>query len=282
MSEAVFWSHLTEELNRQVAAFSGVAGICIQDLASGGRVAINADELFPAASTIKIFVLARLFQLAEAGKLDLARRVVIDDAVRVPGSGILAYLDDTEELTVRDIAVLMIIVSDNTATNLCIDWATMDGTNAMLRDLGLAQTTVRRTMQDHAAAYRGDENVITPSETVRFFELLHRREGMSSFVCQETLKVLKKPKRGYLAPGLPQNVVLANKPGGMDRVRVDGGIVYLKRRPYVICVTTKYGSVDRTEQERYIADVARVVHEHMTTLDVTSPYGQGAPADLLD
>src|SRR5579872_3987528 len=240
MSEQLVWQRLSAELDGLVAEFPGAAGLYVRDLVTGGQVAVNEQELFPTASTIKIHILARLMQRAEAGEIDLARKVVIDDAVRVP-EGVLMYFDLPEELTVRDIAVLMIIVSDNTATNLCIDWATIDGTNTMLRGLGLSQTTLRRKMQDQASVIRGDENVASPLEVVQFLEILHRGERLSRFVCTETLAILKKPKRGYLAPGLPQDIVMANKPGGMDRVRCDGGIVYHQRRPYAICVMTKYG-----------------------------------------
>ena len=280
MSELLLWKRLHRELGRLVDAFPGVAGVCVRDLGTDQGVAINADEVFPTASTIKIHILARLFSQAEAGELDLARRCLIDRA-RVPGSGVLAYLEDAAELTVRDVAVLMIIVSDNAATNLCIDWATIDGTNAMLRQLGITQTRLRRKMQDHGAILKGQENVATPSEIVRFLEILHRAEGLSPYVCEETLKVLKKPKRGYLTPGLPPDIVLANKPGGMERVRNDAGIVYLTRRPYAICVMSKYGQVDATEQERFIAEVARAVHVPMAALDVTSPFGQGLPPQPL-
>ena len=281
MSEQLVWQRLSADLEGRVAEFPGAAGLCVRDLTTGRQVAVHEQELFPTASTIKIHILARLMQRAEAGELDLARKVVIDDAVRVPGSGVLTYLDDPEELTVRDVAVLMIIVSDNTATNLCIDWATIDGTNAMVRRLGLSQTTLRRKMQDQASVVRGDENVASPLEVVQFLEILHRGERLSRFVCAETLAILKKPKRGYLAPGLPQDIVIANKPGGMDRVRCDGGIVYQKRRPYAICVMTKYGPPDRNISEQFIAEVARTVHGYLETLDVTSPYGQGVPATLL-
>jgi beta-lactamase class A len=281
MSERLFWDHLSHELHRQVAVLPAVAGIAVRDLTAGQSVAINADEVFPTASTIKIHILAQLFRKAEAGELDLRRRITIDESVRVLGSGVLAYLDDTEELTVRDVAILMIIVSDNTATNLCIDWATYEGTNGMLRKLGIEKTTLRRKMQDHAAALRGDENVATPAEIIQFLEILHRANKLSPSVCEETLKILRKPKRGYLAPGLPQDVVLANKPGGMDRVRNDAGIVYLKRRPYAVCVMTKFGIGRPSAQERFIGDVAQIVHEHMTTLDGSSQYGQGVPPQYL-
>lgn len=277
MSEQLLWDRLQAELERQVAAFPGVAGLCVKDLTTGAQVAVNADELFPTASTIKAQILAQMFRLAEAGKLDLSQKITLTPDVMVPGSGVLTYLDDTESLTIRDIGILMIIVSDNTATNLCIDWATMEGTNAMLRELGIQQTTLRRKMQDHARVAQGEENLATPAEFVQFYEALHSRRGLSPYVSEETLKVLKKRKRSHLAMGLPQDVVLAGKPGGMDNVRTDAGIVYLANRPYSICVMTKYGMVEPTQQDLFIAGVARTVHQQMSTLNVTSRHGQGVP-----
>lgn len=281
MSESLLWERLNAELQHRVSLFRGVAGLAVCELAGEYRVSINADEIFPAASTIKIPILVQLFRKVEAGELDLDRCMAIDKSVRVGGSGVLAYLDDVGAVSVRNLATLMIIVSDNTATNLCIDLATYEGTNTMLRELGFEKTTLRRKMQDHSAAQCGDENVTTPGELATFLGVLNRRATLSSYVCDETLRVLRKPKKGYLLPGLPDDVVLANKPGGMDRVRNDAGIVFLPRRPYIISVMTKYGSSDHAEQEQFIADVARTTHEYMTRLDATNRYGQGVPISIF-
>lgn len=280
MAEALFWDRLQEDLNRRVASFQGVAGLSVKDLTTGTQISINGDVEFPTASTIKTQILAQMFRLAEAGKLDLSRKVKLTKDVLVPGSGVITYFDDLEELTVRDIGVLMIIVSDNTATNLCIDWATYEGTNQMMRELGIERTTLRRKMQDHDSVIRGEENLATPAEFVQFYEALHSQKGLSPYVCQETLKVLKKKKRSHLGVGLPPNTVLAGKTGSMDKVRTDAGIVYLERRPYAVCVMTNYGMTHPSEQEGFIADIARAVHEHMQVLDVTSSQGQGVPAWL--
>jgi beta-lactamase class A len=172
----------------------------------------------------------------------------------------------------------MIDVSDNTATNLCIDWATIDGVNAMLRRLGLTQTALRRKMQDGAAIERGDENVATPAELVELLRKLFHGEGLSPWVCQETLRILRKPKHGYLQPGLPEDIEMANKPGAMGRVRNDAAIVYLPRRPYALCVMTARGPADRIAQERFIAGIAEIVHERLSTLDATNQYGQALPS----
>lgn len=279
MSEAQVWQSLARNLEARADGFSGSAGISLLDLNGSEEISVNADESFPTASTIKIAILVHLLELGEGGALDLSERVLVDASHRVPGSGVLNYFEDPVELTMRDVAVLMINTSDNVATNLCIDWATYDGTNEMLRRLGLERTTLRRKMQDHEAVRRGDENVATPSEVVRLLRCLFAGEGLSSWVCSEALRILRKPKRGMFQPGLPEDVEMANKPGAMSRVRNDAAIVFLPRRPYALCVMSAWGPDDRIAHERLLSGVAEVVHERMTTLDVTSRYGQGLPPD---
>lgn len=279
MSEAQVWENLARNLEARAAGFAGSAGVALLDLKSSQRVSVNADELFPTASTIKIAILVHLLEREEEGALDLSERVVVDASHRVPGSGVLNYFEDPVELTMRDVAVLMINTSDNVATNLCIDWATYEGTNGMLRRLGLERTTLRRKMQDHESVRRGDENVATPSEVVELLRCLFAGEGLSERVCAQALRILRKPKRGMFQPGLPEDVEMANKPGAMSRVRNDAAIVFLPRRPYALCVMTAWGPEDRIAQEQLLAGIAEVVHERMTTLDLTSAYGQGLPPD---
>lgn len=278
MAEALVWGWLRRKLEEQLAGFAGSAGLALLDLRGSQGIAINADQVLPTASTIKIAILAHLLELAERGAIDLDRRVVVDASDRVPGSGVLAYFDDPVELTVRDVAVLMIDVSDNTATNLCIEWAGRDGINGMLRRLGLVRTTLRRNMQDNDAIARGDENVATAGELVLLLRKLFCDEGLSPAVCQETLRILRKPKHGYFRPGLPEEVEIANKPGAMGRVRNDAAIVYLPRRPYALCVMTARGPADFVAQEQFVAGLARTVHERLSTLDATTEYGQALPS----
>jgi peptidoglycan/xylan/chitin deacetylase (PgdA/CDA1 family) len=91
-------------LDERLGAFGGLAGLCLRDLKSGQEIQIRADQQSPTASTIKMHMLADLLELVEAGKLNWSERVKIDSTVSVPGSGVLAYLDDPVELTVRDVA----------------------------------------------------------------------------------------------------------------------------------------------------------------------------------
>lgn len=274
MSNTLLWRRLENEVQCRIDEFPGVAGACIKDLNRGDGFAVNGDEAFPTASTIKIHVLTQLLVRAEHGELDLDETIRITPDMHVPGSGILTYLEGEVELSRLDIAILMIIVSDNTATNLCIDWAGIDATNALLRELGLTQTTLRRKMQDHDAVARNEENVSTAAECVAMLEHLYNGQP-TSWAAERCLSILKKYKKGLINRALPPDLPVANKPGGMERVRCDAGIVYLPRRPYIIAVMTKFALGDKENQERFIVDVVRLVHETMVALDTSSDYGQG-------
>lgn len=267
---------LEARVNRRVDDFPGVAGVCLKDLRTGDGFASRGDELFPTASTIKIHVLTQLLRRVERGELDLNQMIRITPPMITPGSGVITYLEGEVSLSLLDIAILMIIVSDNTATNLCIDLAGIADTNTLLRELGLSKTTLRRKMQDQAAIARNDENVATPAECVQMMELLDQGKP-SAFVAERCLSILKKPKSGPFNRALPPTTVLANKPGGMERVRCDAGIVYLARRPYALAVMTKFAVCEPPDQEGFIIDVTRLIHEHMLVLDSTSEYGQGIP-----
>jgi len=276
MGDSLLWQRLESQLGDMILGFPGVAGVAVKDLSTGHSVAIHGDEEFPTASTIKIHILTQLLARAQRGEVDLDRKVNITPEMRVPGSGIITYLGEDVQLTVWDIAVLMIIVSDNTATNLCIDWAGIDETNALIREMGLTATTLRRKMQDRPAIIRGDENVATPVECVAMLELLYKGRP-SPEVAERCLEILKKPKNGSLNRALPQGLSIANKPGAMDRVRCDAGIVYLPNRPYAVAVMTKFALQDPLQHEGFIIDTAKAVHQTMVALDTTNEFGLGVP-----
>lgn len=271
--DALFFEKLRGELVQRVNRFAGVAGISILDLTSGQEIVINGDEVFPTASSIKIHILTQLILRAEQGELDLAARIQLDPNEIVFGSGILAHLDGPVEMTVLDIAILMIIVSDNTATNICLRLAGLAETNAMLNSLGLVQTRVRRKMQDHLAAVQEQENVSTPNELVRMMALL--REGKPTpATAAKVLEILRKPKNSTLTNALPENVVIANKPGYVDGARCDVGIVELARRPYIVAIMSKYAMDDAVGHAASLVEMAQVIHKHFVAMEKSNRYGR--------
>ena len=277
MTCELLWAQLRDRLQEEVAAFPGVAGVCLQDLRADNRIALHADEVFPVASTIKIPILLTLLHRAERKDgIGLAERVAITEDMHTPGSGVLAYLTGPVELTVQDIAQLMIMASDNTATNLCIDWAGLAETNALMQELGLPNTQLRRKMQDYQAVQHDQENVSTPAEGVQLMQAL--RDGRPSrSVADLCLSMLMKPNRGPIERALPPDVRVANKPGGMPRVRCDLGIVWLHRYPFALAVMTKFGRELPYEQDQRVTSMARLAYDYMALMEQTNLYGQGLP-----
>jgi beta-lactamase class A len=269
----LLWQQLEDTLRRQIKEFAGVAGIAVKDLTGNLSLAINADELFPTASTIKIHILTQLLVRAAAGEVDLQERIPIQPEQHVGGSGVLTYLEGPVELTLLNLAILMIIASDNTATNICLERAGLDATNVLLQQLGLPQTKLRRKMMDHIAAVREQENVSTPAELATMFELLHAGKPLP-IVAERCLEILKIPKHGFLDRALPSDIPHANKPGYVENVCCDAGIVYLPRRPYIVAIMTKYALCSTEVQERFIVDCAQTVHRTMESLDKSNSYGR--------
>lgn len=269
----LLWQRLEEQLTDKVAAFPGVAGIALREVSEGLTIGINADAIFPTASTIKIHVLTKLLQRVEAGELDLAESITIDPADHVQGSGVIAYLQGPLTLSLHDLATLMMIASDNTATNLCIDRAGIDATNALIRSYGLTETTLRRKMMDNFATMREQENVATPAELVAFLDLL-RQGNPSPTVADQTLAIMKKHNYGFIDRGIPDTVEVSNKPGWIEGVMCDAALVHLPRRPYLLAVMTNYAMCNSVAQENFIIDVSATVYETLATLDRASSFGR--------
>jgi len=143
---------MADQLRRRIrgiaARLDGSMGVYVRSLATGETLAINADQPFQMASVFKIPILAELLSQVDAGRRSLDDRVVLADEMKSPGSGVLKELSAGTSLTVRDLATLMIIVSDNTATDILLGLVTKDAVNARLRACGLERTTVSMSCRE--------------------------------------------------------------------------------------------------------------------------------------
>ncbi len=265
---------LEARLAEVAAGLNGVFGLAIKDLESGDLFYINENLSFPQASSIKIAVLLELFKQAEEGRLKLDTIIRLERRLMTGGSGILKELGEgTVSLSLRDLAVLMVVLSDNTATNILIDTLGMERVNGRLAALGLKGTRLNRRMMDETAAARGYENVSTPYEMMRLLEMIYRGEALGKAQSEEVLEILSKEKRSPLRSGLPPGVKLANKPGGIPGVRCDSGIVLLPGRPYIISVMTTY-LVKEEDGEEAISRASRLAYDYFSTLARSNIHGR--------
>ena len=158
--ERILWQKLEAIISDVDRNLDGVLAVAILDLSTGQKYLFRADEVLPTASSIKIAILAELYRQAQQGKLKLTDLYTLQQSDLVGGSGIAeALTPGTTRLTIRDVAALMISVSDNSATNIIIDRVGMENVNGLLDSLGLTHTRLRRKMMDLKAAGEGRENV---------------------------------------------------------------------------------------------------------------------------
>ncbi len=263
----------TEARLREIAASArGAMGIVAVDLTGGERFALNENLVFPQGSAIKIPILMEVYKQAHEGRFRLTDRRRLESAYVVGGSGILKeFGDGISELSIYDLCVLMIVLSDNTATNMLIDLVGMENVNRTMASLGLARTRLHRKMIDPAASARGEENLSTPAEAARLMELLYRGEFISRNVCEQILAILKKPKRTALSTGLPPDVPIASKPGSIPGVSTEWAIVYLRERPYILVVMENYGMGE--DASAAFRDISRIVYEYFWRLGRATRYG---------
>jgi beta-lactamase class A len=242
----------------------GVVGYSVLDLTSGDRFGHLARATFPAASAIKLAIVYELFKQVDEGRIRLDERLTLDRASAVGGTGVLSQLG-TPTLSIRDCATLMVIVSDNTAANILIDRLGMENVTGRMQGLGLGDTKLRRRMMDVAAARRGDENVSTPDDLVNLLQAMYRPIEGAGHAMAAAIELLEKPKDSRLRRGLPQGIAAADKPGELEGVRVDAGIVFAKNRPYILAVMTTFLRSE-IEGERAIEEMARAAYDYFNRL----------------
>ena len=279
----VLWKKLEMRVEEISARLDGVMGVAILDLTDARILLQNADRVFPAASSIKVAILLELYHQDEEartgakGKAKLNDIYTFDPKDLVEDSRIMAGLTPrVTRVTNRDLAQFMVAVSDNAAANILYDRVGRDKVNAMLRGLGLSKTMLRRKMMDIAAARRGDENVATPQEMVRLLEAIYKSKVLNKETTAAFIKQLSTKKDSYIPRYLPDGVRAANKPGELEAVRNDSGIVYPQNRPFAISVMTAY---DRDEKaaERAISEVALEAYHYFEIRGKASEYARILP-----
>lgn len=272
--QRVLWQKLgqkIEEIDRQL---DGVMGVSIQDLTTGDHYLLHEDEVFAQASSIKITVLANLYLQAQQGKLKLTDLYTVQNSDLVPDSDIMnGLMPDVTRITLRDLATMMVAVSDNAATNVLIDRVGMANVNAMLDSLGLSHTRLRRKMMDLEAAKQGRENISTPREMMLLLDAIYHEKLFDKAMTADFFKVLSTNKSSFIPRDLPPDLKIANKPGELEAVRNDSGVVFVEGRPYIICVMTGYLRSER-EGEEAITKVSLETWRMFDRLSRATEYGR--------
>jgi beta-lactamase class A len=271
----LLWQKLSDNVGAVQREFDGAMGITIRDLTDAHEIHINSDDLYPTASSIKIAVLAELYRQSQVGQgARLSDFYTVRQEDMVPDSNIMENLTPgISRVTNRDLAGFVVAVSDNAATNVLIDRVGMDNVNRMLDSLGFHRTRLRRKMMDIKAAEQGRENVSTPREMAGLVEAIYRGKLLNQTSTEDFFKLLSTPKASSIPRLLPESVKIANKPGELEGIRTDTGIVFLKGRPYVISVMTSYAH-DNLAAEAAISRISLLAFHYFDMVAASSDYGR--------
>lgn len=272
--QQVLWQKLEASITESGHNLDGVLGVAIEDLATGQTFLLHGDDVFPQASSIKIAILAELYRQAQQGKLKLTDMYTVQSSDLAPDSYLMGGLTPgITKLTLRDLATMVVAVSDNSATNVLIDRLGMDRVNALMDSLGLTHTRLRRKMMDLKAAAEGRENISTPREMMGLLDAIYRGKLFDKALTDDFFKLLSTPKDSWIPRGLPEDLKIANKPGSLEGVRNDSGVVFVPNHPYVICVMTTYLRRERDGEEA-ISKISLAAYRMFDRLARASEYGR--------
>jgi beta-lactamase class A len=282
------------KLENELQHVSGTFGVAVKHLQTGESAAINADRLFQLASTFKVAVLAALYRDVEAGKQALEGRIQLKEEDYVPGSGVLKEFDVGVQVSVKDLATLMIIVSDNVATDRILKLIGTENVAAYVKELGLHHTFINyscwelinlcvglepgpysREVVDQIEQWKFDYNSIvfqedprnnvgTVTDMSRLIEMIAKKELISEAACDAMMEILfKQQVTGRLPYLLPAGTKVAHKTGDVDHVVNDVGVIYLPddRGAFSVAVLSR-DNRSLEEGERTIGRLARTAYDH--------------------
>jgi beta-lactamase class A len=236
---------LDVRVKAELSTFKGKVSLFAKNLDTGVTYAIAPDDRVRTASTIKIAVMVEAFARVAEGKAKWSDEIILTKEKKVGGSGIMHELSDGLRLTLRDGVNLMMVVSDNTATNLVLDVLTTDAVNARMESLGFKNIKILRKVfgGGDSAANKDPENrkyglgLATSREMVLLLERIERGEVVNAAASKEMIELMKREQArfaiGRSLPGVP----LASKYGALDNLRSAIGIIYSKRGRIAMSIT---------------------------------------------
>lgn len=238
---------LEERIEAELKSYDGTMGLYIDDL-KGNVITRFPDEQFETASTIKVYILAALFDAIGQGKASLKDMLTCEERFWIDGSGILGSLEVGTTLSVKNVATLMIIVSDNIATNMLIDYLGIDNINACIQKLGCKDTVLHNVL-DFAKYHQ--LGTTTPRDYASMFVRIQNRTLVSPEASEQMWQILSQQHyNSMIVKSLPQFYVdsdnydeqlfwFASKSGSMNACRNDGGIITTPYGSYVIVMLNK-------------------------------------------
>ena len=242
---------LDTRIRNEVTSFKGKVFIFAKNLDTGATYSYNGDERVRTASTIKIAVLIEVFARVAEGKAKWTDELVLTKAARYSGSGILPELGDGLRLTLQDCVRLMMTLSDNTATNMVLDYLSTnnapgtDAANDRMNSLGFKATRIMRRVGGGGDSKAGKDpegkkfglGATTPHEMVQILEKLERGELISPEASKQMLDLMRREQARYAIGRTTPEIPMASKYGALDALRSCVALLYTKQGKIAIAIT---------------------------------------------
>ncbi len=256
-------------IERQMAELAaecgGTVSVAVRDIENAGDISLNDGEVMSSASVIKVPMLVEAARRVRDGELSLDREFDLADEDRVKGSGVMRYLHTGAVLNLKDLLWLMIVVSDNTATNILIDVLGIDNVNSTTRMMGSEKTTLQRKMYDWDAIEKGIDNLCAAGEIADLLVRIARKEAVGGEWDEMIVDMLgHQQETSRLGLLLPEEAKLANKTGSREGIFHDCGIVTTDAFRYSIAIFTT-DATSTGHAHLAIARISKAVYDHFSS-----------------
>lgn len=248
------------EIERILKGLPGSIGFYYACPDTGDEYAYYADQPFEAASVIKIPIMVEAFRQMESGLLDRNRMVAIRSEDKLPSCGALTYMHDGLQVTVMDLVTLMIILSDNTATNILIDLLGADNVNRTMRNERLSGSIVNRKLFQPELSAKGIQNYVTARDMATLLKKMMDGTLISASASREMLEILGNQRLNGKIPFFlhPQGIEVSHKTGEDDGITHDVGVIWTEK-PQIMCFLSY--ETDTPVAQRAMQDIARMLAE---------------------
>jgi beta-lactamase class A len=237
--------------------------LVVKNLLTGECASYNPRKRMPSASLIKLPIMAEIIRQVKTGKLRLQQRVAVKAEDKVAYS-ILTLLETDNNYSLQDLLTLMIIQSDNTATNILIDMAGMAEINRLCNDMALPDTILQRKMMDWNARQAGRENYTSALDMATFLDSLYRGEILDKASCMYMIEIMKKQlDNSMMRLYIPDETVIAHKTGELDGLAHEAGIVYHEKGDYLFVVLT-WNAFTNNEARQAIGKISETAYNYFT------------------
>jgi beta-lactamase class A len=236
-------------------------GMFFMDLETGNYAEVNGDKVYPTASIIKLPILIALFQEVDAGNIRLNETLTMTRDVIVGGSGEIQDLPPGTKFSLLDTATKMIVISDNTATNMIIKrMGGIQVLNARFRSWGLQKTAMRNMLPDLKGT-----NTTTARELVRLLAMLDKQQLLSSRSQAQVLDILQRVHNRTLLPvGLGRGATIAHKTGDIGFLLGDAGIIQMPTGKRYLAAVLVESAYDDPSARDFIQDASRIVYTYLS------------------